>query len=180
MQSVFWGRELQAIGQDLDTQRLPPQLEKGGVEGRPQHPNSPQHGLQGPHIIHHIAVNCSLKEDGAVLVDMSLFAKPTITCNMDFSFFPFDVQRCLLKIQVFKRNLRKTFLMLQASQSRDRLDLKILSGLNYSHGFEISTDWNLKTWVAATWLLSSRTPTSTMRSRFITYLKRCAKFFFNN
>ena len=26
---------------------------------------------------------------------------------MDFSFFPFDVQRCLLKIQVFKRNLRK-------------------------------------------------------------------------
>ena len=66
-------------------------------------------------------------------------------------------------------------MMFQASQSRDRLDLKILPGLNYSHGFEISTD--LKTWVAATWLLSSRTPTSTMRSRFITYLKRCAKFF---
>ena len=102
MQSVFWGRELQAIGQDLDTQRLPPQLEKGGVEGRPQHPNSPQHGLQGPHIIHHIAVNCSLKEDGAVLVDMSLFAKPTITCNMEFSLFPFDVQRCQVKIQVRK------------------------------------------------------------------------------
>ena len=67
-------------------------------------------------------------------------------------------------------------MMFQASQSRDRLDLKILPGLNYSHGFEISTD--LKTWVAATWLLSSRTPTSTMRSRFITYLKRCAKLSF--
>lgn len=36
----------------------------------------------------------------------------------------------------------------------------------------------LKTWVAATWLLSSKTPISTMRSRFITYLKRCAKLSF--
>ena len=32
-------------------------------------------------------------------------------------------------------------MMFQASQSRDRLDLKILPGLNYSHGFEISTDF---------------------------------------
>ena len=122
-----------------------------------------------------------MKEDGAVLVDMSLFAKPTITCNMEFSLFPFDVQRCQVKIQVRNlggKNLFLILMMFQASQSRDRLDLKILPGLNYSHGFEISTDWNLKTWVAATWLLSSRTPTSTMRSRFITYLKRCAKFFF--
>ena len=80
-------------------------------------------------------------------------------------------EKALGKLQ----NLFLIMMMFQASQSRDRLDLKILPGLNYSHGFEISTD--LKTWVAATWLLSSRTPTSTMRSRFITYLKRCAKFF---
>ena len=134
LQPVFWGCELQAVGQDLGAQCLPPQLEGGGGEGHPYRPHLPQHGLQGSHFIHHIVVNSSLKEDGAVLVDMSLFTKPTITCNMDFSFFPFDVQRCLLKIQVFKRNLRKTFLMLQASQSRDRLDLKMLSGLNIHYG----------------------------------------------
>ena len=45
-------------------------------------------------------LNMAVKEDGAVLVDMSLFTKPTITCNMDFSLFPFDVQHCRLLIQV--------------------------------------------------------------------------------
>ena len=137
LQPVFWGCELQAVGQDLGAQCLPPQLEGGGGEGHPYRPHLPQHGLQGSHFIHHIVVNSSLKEDGAVLVDMSLFTKPTITCNMDFSFFPFDVQRCLLKIQVWflKETSEKTFLVSQASQSRDRLDLKMLSGLNI--GFEI-------------------------------------------
>ena len=101
LQPVFWGCELQAVGQDLGAQCLPPQLEGGGGEGHPYRPHLPQHGLQGSHFIHHIVVNSSLKEDGAVLVDMSLFTKPTITCNMDFSLFPFDVQRCLLKIQVW-------------------------------------------------------------------------------
>ena len=79
-----------------------------------------------------------------MLVDMSLFAKPTITCNMEFSLFPFDVQRCQVKIQVRNlggKNLFLILMMFQASQSRDRLDLKILPGLNYSHGFEISTEF---------------------------------------
>ena len=48
-----------------------------------------------------------LKENGAVLVDMSLFTKPTITCNMDFTLFPFDVQRCPLLLQV-QLSLTKT------------------------------------------------------------------------
>ena len=111
LQPVFWGCELQAVGQDLGAQCLPPQLEGGGGEGHPYRPNLPQHGLQGSHFIHHIVVNSSLKEDGAVLVDMSLFTKPTITCNMDFSLFPFDVQRCLLKIQVWflKETSEKNF-----------------------------------------------------------------------
>ena len=81
-------------------------------------------------------LNMAVKEDGSVLVDMSLFTKPTITCNMDFSLFPFDVQHCQLLLQVqFKidQNYCKTrFLIsvLQASQSRDRLILKMLPGLN--------------------------------------------------
>ena len=45
-------------------------------------------------------LNMAVKEDGSVLVDMSLFTKPTITCNMDFSLFPFDVQHCRLILQV--------------------------------------------------------------------------------
>ena len=45
-------------------------------------------------------LNMAAKEDGSVLVDMSLFTKPTITCNMDFSLFPFDVQHCRLLLQV--------------------------------------------------------------------------------
>ena len=47
MQSVLWGRELEAVGQGVGAQRHPAQPEEGGEEGRPQHTHPPQHGRQG-------------------------------------------------------------------------------------------------------------------------------------
>ena len=110
-----------------------------------------------------VSNNLSIKLDFFHVLTMSTLQQPTVTCNMNFTLFPFDVQSCLLELQVpLVKNVPKILLKAECDDRKLRRP-----------SLEIVWCWQQRPgWRSPTLSRTSRTRTLTTRSVSSVFLQR--------